>query len=190
MEMVHTVSLRDDLALVIAKLERVHRILSEEDRMSAPRLMAANHFIKDAKNILFDVASPLERAIEQITEADMEEYMLTIKPTDDGEEEDIQPESQCYIVTLHYLKLLSDRPDMYHVTKQTVPPVDLEESHGGEKAFPKHCRHCGRDELRFSRVEEHSEPDSDGNVEILKVYKIHHVVCPNCGTEGPLEDFQ
>jgi len=190
MEMVHTVALRDDLALAIAKLERVHRILSEEDRMSAPSLMAANHFIKDAKNILFDVASPLERAMEQTTEDDIEEYRSTLSSDESNEEEEIQSEGKRVIVTLHYLKLLSDKPDLYNATKQTAPPLELEVSHGGKEAFPRHCTYCGRDELRFSRVEDHSEPDSDGNIEILKVYKIHHVVCPNCGTEGPLEDFQ
>lgn len=192
MEMVHIAPLRSDLALAIAKLERVQKILNEEDLMPAPSLMAANKFIKEAAVLMFDVSLPLESAMERITEADMEEYAATLKPTDNNEEDDIdeQPEGQFYIVTLHYLKLLSDRPRMYNCTKQTVPPVDLEESHGGENAFPKHCTYCGRDELRFSRVEEHSKPDSDGHTEILKAYKIHHVVCPNCGTEGPLEDFQ
>lgn len=192
MEMVHTKSLRDDLALAIAKLERVQRILNEEDRMSAPSLMAANSFIKQAAVLMFDVSLPLESAMERITPGDMEEYAATLKPTEGNEEEDDieeQPEGQRYIVTLHYLKLLSGKPDLYNAIKQTAPPIDLEESHGGDDAFPKHCHYCGRDELRFSRVEEH-KPDDEGNVEITKVYEIHHVVCPYCGTEGSLEDFQ
>ncbi len=189
MEMVHTKALRSDLAIAIAKLERVQKILNEEDRMSAPSLMAADSFLKEAAAILFDVSHPLDMAMARLTEDDMEEYWSTLKPTNDNEEEDIQSKSTRYIVTHHYLRLLSDKPEAYYVTKQTAPPVDLEESHGGEEAFPKYCTHCGRDELRFSRVEEH-KPDDEGNIEITKVYKIHHVVCTYCGTEGPLEDFQ
>jgi len=95
-----------------------------------------------------------------------------------------------YISTLHYTRLNSDEPEMLDATLQTVPPLELEESQGGQGAFPKHCPNCGGDELSFSRVEDRSDTGGDGFSEFIKAYKIHYVVCINCGEEGELEDFQ
>lgn len=94
-----------------------------------------------------------------------------------------------FISTLHYLRLNSDNPELLGVDRQTFPAVLIKKSEG-EEAFPKHCPACGSDELRFSRVEEYDEPDADGHKELIKVYRIHHVVCVACSQEGSLTYFQ
>lgn len=93
-----------------------------------------------------------------------------------------------YISTLHYIRLLSD-PEMISVDQQTFPAVLIEQREG-EEAFPKHCPACGSDELKFSRVEEYDDPDPDGHKELIKTYRIHHVVCVKCSEEGTLAHFQ